>query len=87
MMEMFRKTNPLVHQEFHANGNFIVAGTNNDFSSMALGKIHGQLNKDIKGVWGMVGLTEDEEKFRHQTICSPEIPRAVAKFEEGTVLQ
>ena len=64
MMEMFRKTNPLVHQEFHANGNFIVAGTNNDFSSMALGKIHEQLNKDIKGVWGMVGLTEDEEKFR-----------------------
>ena len=35
----------------------------------------------------MVGLTDDEEKFRHWTICSPEIARAVAEFEEGTVLQ
>ena len=63
-MEMLHKTNPLVHQEFHANGNFVVTRTNNDFLSMALGKIHEQLNKDIKGGGGMVGLTEDEEKFR-----------------------
>ena len=54
---------------------------------MALDQIHEQLNKDIKGDRGMVGLTEDEEKFRHWTIWSPEIARAVAEFEEGTVSQ
>ena len=86
-MEILHRTNPLVYEEFHANGNFVVARTNNDFSSMALDQRHEQLNKDIKGDGGMVGLTEDEEKFRHWTICSPEIARAVAEFEEGTVLQ
>ena len=86
-MEMLRKTNPLVCQEFHANGNFVVARTNNDFSSMALDQRRKQLNKDIKGDGGMAGLTEDEENFRHWAICSPEIARAVAEFEERTVLQ
>ena len=86
-MEMLHKTNPLVCQAFHANGNFVAARTNSDFSSMALDQRHEQLNKDIKGDGGMVGLTEDEEKFRHWTICSPEIATAVAEFEEGTVLQ
>ena len=86
-MEMLHKKNPLVYQEFHAKGNFVVARTNDDFSSMALDQRHEQLNKDIKGDGGMVGLTEDEEKFRHWTICSPEIARAVVEFEEETVLQ
>ena len=86
-MEMLHKKNPLVYQEFHAKGNFVVARTNDDFSSMALDQRHEQLNKDIKGDGGMVGLTEDEEKFRHWAICSPEIARAVAEFEERTVLQ
>ena len=35
---------------------------------MALDQRRKQLNKDIKGDGGMVGLTEDEEKFRHWTI-------------------
>ena len=86
-MEILHEANSLVYQEFHANGNFVVARTNNDFSSMALDQRHEQLNKDIKGDGGMVGLTEDAEKFRHWTICSPEIAKAVAESEEGTVLQ
>ena len=86
-MEMLNKTNPLVYQEFHANGNFVAARTTNDFSFMALDQRHERLNKDINGDGGMVGLTEDEEKFSHWTICSPEIARAVAEFEEETVLQ
>ena len=49
---------------------------------MALDQRRKQLNKDIKGDGGMAGLTEDEEKFRHWAICSPEIARAVAEFEE-----
>ena len=86
-MEILHEANSLVYQEFHANGNFVVARTNNDFSSMALDQRHEQLNKDIKGDRGMVGLTEDEEKFRHWTICSPEITKVIAEFGEGTLLQ
>ena len=65
----------------------LFARTNNDFSSTVLDQRHEQLSKDIKGDEGMVGLTEDEEKFRHWTICSPEIAAAVAEFEEGAMLQ
>ena len=86
-MEMLHKINSLIYQEFNATGNFVVARTNSDFSSIALDQRHEQLNKGIKGDGGMVGLTEDEEKFRHWTIFSPEIARTVAEFEEGTVLQ
>ena len=54
---------------------------------MTLDLRHGHLNKDIKGDGGMVGLTDDDEKFRHWEICSPEIVRVIAEFEEGTMLQ
>ena len=54
---------------------------------MALYQRHEQLNKDIKGDGGMVRVTKDEEIFRHWTIYSPEIARAVVEFEEETVLQ
>ena len=36
---------------------------------------------------GLVGLTEDEDKFRRWQICSPEVARAVSEFEEITVLK
>ena len=54
---------------------------------MILDLSHGHLNKDIKADGGMVGLTEDDEKFRHWEICSPEIARVIAEFEKGTMLQ
>ena len=52
---------------------------------MGLDQRHEQLNKDVKGDIGMVGLRED--KLRQWTICSPEMSRAVAQFEKGTVLE
>ena len=35
----------------------------------------------------MVGLTEDEDKLRRWTVCSPEILRAVAELEKNTVFE
>ena len=35
----------------------------------------------------MIGLTEDEKKFRRWQICSPEVARLVTEFENGTVLK
>ena len=54
---------------------------------MELDQRQEQLNKHVKGDGGIVGLTEDENKLRRWTICSPEISRAVAEFKKGTVLE
>lgn len=70
-MEMLPETNPTIYHEFEANnGNFIVSRTSNSFSSMGLDQRHEQLNKDIKGDGGMVGLTEDEDELRRWSVCS-----------------
>ena len=54
---------------------------------MALDQRHEPLKQDIKGEGCMVGLTEDEEKFRHWTRCIPEITKVIAEFGEETLLQ
>ena len=41
----------------------------------------------LSGNGGIVGLTEDEDKFRRWQICSPEVARVVSKFEDITVLK
>ena len=40
-------------------------------------------NKYVNGDSGLVALTEDEDKLRRWTICSPEISKAVAEFEKA----
>ena len=39
------------------------------------------------GNGGIVGLTEDEDKFRRWQICSPEVARVVSEFEDITMLK
>ena len=41
----------------------------------------------LSGNGGIVGLTEDEDKFRRLQICSPEVARVVSEFEDITVLK
>ena len=41
----------------------------------------------LSGNGGIVGLTEDEDKFRRWQICSPEVARVVSEFEDITVLK
>ena len=65
---------------------FVVSRTKNAFSSMGLDQHYEQLNKLVKDDGRMVGLTENEDKLRRWTICSPKISRAVAQFEKGIVL-
>ena len=38
------------------------------------------------GNWGILGLTEDADKFRRWQICSTEPARDVSQFEDSTVL-
>ena len=60
-MNTLEETNNYVYKEFEENGNFVVARTLNRFSSMGLDQRHEQLNGDIKGSGGAIGLTEDNE--------------------------
>ena len=88
-MENLHKTNPSVYEELKNNGNFVISRTKNPFSAMGIDHRHEQLNKDIKdikGSGGMVGLTEDPEKFRRWSVCSPEIARVIKEFEAQSVL-
>ena len=39
------------------------------------------------GNGGILGLTEDEDKFCRLQICSPEVARAVSQFEDSTMLK
>ena len=39
------------------------------------------------GNGGILGLTEDEDKFRRWQVCSPEVSRVVCEFEDITVLK
>ena len=41
----------------------------------------------MSGNGGIVGLTEDKDKFRGWQICSPEVARVVSEFEDITVLK
>ena len=80
-------TNPDIYEEFDKNGNFTVARTQNRFSSMGIDQRHEQLNADIKGGGGAIGLTEDDEKFPRWMLCAPEEARIVQEFERFCVLQ
>ena len=86
-IEMLQESNSSIFLEFQANGNFVVSRTKNTFSSIGLDHCHGQLKKDVKCDGGMVGLTQDEDKLRRWTVCSPDISRAVAEFEKSTVFE
>ena len=86
-MEILHETNPTVFEEFKHQGNFLISRARNVFSAMGLDQQHEQLNKDVKGDGGIVGLTEDEDKLRHWSICSPEVSRVVSEFEKNTVLE
>ena len=63
-MEMLDKTDPTIYEAFMTNGSFVVCRTKNSFSAMGIDQRHEQLNKDVKGDDGIIGLTEDEEKLR-----------------------
>ena len=63
MIALEETNNNYVYQEFEDSGNFVVARTLNRFSLTGMDQRHEQLNADIKGPGGAIGLTEDDEKF------------------------
>ena len=86
-MNSLQESNAYVFTEFEVNGNFVVARTRNRFSSMGIDQRHEQLNADVKGAGGAIGLTDDEDKFLRWMLCAPEEARLVSEFESFSVLK
>ena len=85
-MDILDQTNPDVYLEFEENGNFVVARTHNKFSSMDIDQRHEQLNADVKGTGGALGLTEADEKLLRWMVCGPEQSRLVREFKQSCLL-
>ena len=86
-MTMLKTTNSGLYEAFNEFGCFVVSRSKRPFSSMGLDQRHEQHNKDIKDDGGVLGLTEDQDKFQRWMVYEPEVARAVAEFESSSVLQ
>ena len=80
-MNLLSSTHPDIHQEF-TNGSFVVHKTEKVFSSIALDHVHEQVNAQVKGEGGAVGLTENPAALRRWMIAGPEVARIIQEFEE-----
>ena len=80
-MGLLFSSHPVIHQEF-TNGYFVVHKTEKVFSSIALDHAHEQVNAQVKGEGGAVGLTENPAALRRWMIAGPEVVRIIQEFEE-----
>ena len=62
-MDNLHKNHSSLHNEF-SRRKFTVQKTNRKFSRIGLEHNHEQLNAKVKGVSGVIGLTEDESALR-----------------------
>ena len=79
-MRNFKERHPELYQEFK-NKKFVVQKSNRKFSMIAMDQNHEQQNAIVKGVGGVVGLTENTTALRRWCVCGPEIARVLNKFE------
>ena len=79
-MDHLHKNHPSVHNEF-SRGKFTVQKTNRKFSRIGLDHNHEQLNAKVKGVSGVIGLTEDESGLCWWLIAGPEIARLLEEYD------
>ena len=76
---------PNLHQHF-VQGKFTFRKTKHPFSAIALDHAHEQLNAQVKGVGGAVGLTEKPEALLRWMIGGPEVAHVVTEFEQDAGL-
>ena len=60
---------------------FVVQKSNRKFSMISMDQNHEQQNSIVKGVGGVVGLTEITTALRRWCVCGPEIARVLNEFE------
>ena len=62
----------------------MVHKTKRAFSSIALDQAHEQVNSEVKGEGGAVGLTKNPAALRRWMVGGPEVARMMKEFEDST---
>ena len=70
-----------IQEEFEA-GHFTITRSNHRFSSIPIDQAHEQANKRVKGVGGVIGLTENPAMLERWVVTGPEISRVVEQFTD-----
>lgn len=73
-------------EEFEA-GHWTITRSNHRFSSIPIDQAHEQANKRVKGVGGVIGLTENPAMLERWVITGPEISRVVEQFTDVSEVQ
>lgn len=68
-----------IREEFK-RGNWTITRSNRRFSSLPIDQAHEQANKRVKGVGGIIGLTENRDLLERWIMTGPEISRVVEEF-------
>jgi hypothetical protein len=68
-----------IQAEFE-QGYWTITRSNRRFSSIPIDHAHEQANKRVKGVGGIIGLTENPEMLERWIMTGPEISRVVEEF-------
>lgn len=80
-MRTLEQRHPAVYAEFMM-GQFVVQRSTHKFSLIALDHCHEQLNKDMKGDGGTIGIMDNPSALRRWMLAGPELARVVGEFEE-----
>ena len=79
-MLMLPVKHPEIAEQF-VSGRFTVNRTKRPFSSIACDHAHEQMNAHVKGVGGIIGLTENTQALLRWMVAGPEVARVIAEFE------
>ena len=60
---------------------WVVAKTSNRFSSIPIDQAHEQENAKMKGLGGVIGLTENPAALNRWMVCGPEVTKLFDQFE------
>ena len=71
---------PQIIQKEFDEGLWAISRSNHRFSSMPIDQAHEQANKRVKGVGGVIGLTENPEMLERWIITGPEISRVLDEY-------
>jgi len=72
-----------VKDDFHRN--WVITKTNKKFSSIPIDQAHEQNNAIVKGLGGVVGLTENPIAFRRWMVAGPEMSSLIRDFERDSL--
>lgn len=70
-----------IQEEFEA-GHWTISRSNHRYSSIPIDHAHEQANKRVKGVRGVIGITENPEMLERWIAAGPEISRVLEQFTD-----